>query len=162
MNIETISQHPDFPQMTWVVIEQPRNEAFRFEYDPHSGRFTRSTHRSLFFDRGFSGAYGWMGGLGAPPNPHFDVILFTEQSPQPGDVLLGHISGVFFRSDGDHKFVAIDQQLIESGWQASIAALDAARHSELLALYPRVGPNEGWRDAEEARQYLASHAPSHD
>jgi len=37
-----------------------------------SGIFARTAYKSLFYDRGFSGVYGWIGGLGTPPEPHYD------------------------------------------------------------------------------------------
>ena len=161
MNSKTVTLHPDFPEKIWVVIEQPRNEPCRFAYDPVSGSFERTTYKSLIYDRSFSGAYGWIGGLGAPPAPHYDVILFTQQNPQPGDILLSYLCGMFYRGDGDHKFVAVDGQQIGRMTRADLAALDQIRYDELMALYPRVGENEGWRGVEDALDYLKNHLPSH-
>ena len=111
MNIETLSLHPDFPEKSWVVIEQPRHELYRLVYDPASGTFTRTTLKSLVYERGFSGAYGWLGGLGIPPEPHFDVLLITEKDPDLA-IFLKDVYVVFsIRGDGDHKFVALDTDL---------------------------------------------------
>lgn len=162
MNSKTVTLHPEFPEKVWVVIEQPRNEPYRFAYDPLTGTFARTTYKSLIYDRGFSGAYGWIGGLGTPPEPHYDVILFTQQNPQPGDILLSYLCGMFYRGDGDHKFVAIDSQLIGTVTRPDLATLDQTSYGELMALYPHVGEKEGWRGVEEAIAYLKTHKPSHD
>ena len=103
MKLQYIGLHPEFPYTVWVIVEQPRHEPYRFVYDPQSGAFTRTTHKSLGYDRGFNGAYGWIAGTGMPPNPHFDVIVVTQQDLQPGAVLEAYICGMFKRRDGDHN-----------------------------------------------------------
>ncbi len=110
MNLATVGLHPDFPEKVWVVVEQPKGEPHRLRYDRASGSFERTPHKSLTFERGFSGAYGWVGGLGTPPAPHLDVLLLTHQDRKVGDVLLGFVCGVFYRGDGDHKLVAPDAE----------------------------------------------------
>jgi len=159
---KTVSAHSDFPEKLWIVVEQPRNEPYRFSYDPISGTFTRTNYKSLVYDRGFSGAYGWIGGLGAPPEPHYDVFLFTKQNPQPGDILLGFLCGVFYRNDGDHKFVAVDDGLNHTMARADLAFLDHASRDELMRLYPHMGENEGWHGVDEALAYLKTNKASHD
>jgi hypothetical protein len=52
MNSKTVALHPDFPEKIWAVIEPPRNEPFRFSYDPTNGIFTRTAYKSLIYDRG--------------------------------------------------------------------------------------------------------------
>ena len=78
MSLESISLHRDFPELVWVIVEQPRDEPFRLEYDPVHNTFNQSQFKSLLYGRGFSGAYGWIGGLGTPPEPHCDVILTRQ------------------------------------------------------------------------------------
>ena len=160
--IKNINIHPDFPKKVWVIVEQPRNEPYRFAYDPKSNHFTRTAYKSLIYERGFSGAYGWIGGMGTPPEPHFDILLLTKQNPQLGEVLLSYICGVFFRSDGDHKFVAIDAEWKKIVSRANLASLDKSTYAELMRLYPRIGENEGWYDVEEAYSYLKQNKPTHD
>ena len=161
MNVPTVSLHPDFPEKVWVVVEQPRSEPHRLRYDRVSGSFERTPHKSLMFERGFSGAYGWVGGLGTPPEPHLDILLLTHQNPQPGNVLLGVICGVFYRGDGDHKLVALDAERRAEMTGADIDALDKPTQDELLRLYPDVREHEGWHGAEEARAYLRSSLQSY-
>ena len=162
MDVKTISLHPDFPEKVWVIIEQPRHEPYRFSYDPIQNVFSRTTYKSLFYVRGFSGVYGWIGGTGTPPGLHYDVLLLTEQNPQPGNVLLGYLCGVFYRRDGDHKFVAMDADWRSKVAQADLTSLSKEAFDELMNLYPEVGENEGWYGAEEAFSHLKQNKPVHD
>ena len=157
MDINSIILHPEFPKKVWVIVEQPRNEPYRMNYDPVKGTFTRLPNKSLFYERGFaSGVYGWIGGSGIPPGPHHDVILLTEQSPSCGDVLLGHICGVFLRQDNDHKFAAVDNEIRQGMKTADLASLDEVYTRELLQLFPKIGKGEGWFGAEVAFSYLGN------
>ena len=155
MNITTVGLHPD-PEKVWIVVEQPKGEPHRLRYNRASGSFERTPHKSLTFERGFSGAYGWVGGLGTSPEPHLDVLLLTHQNPQPGDVLSGVVCGVFFRGDGDHKLVALGAERRATVARADFFALDSTTQDELRRLYPDVRENEGWYGVEEARACLRS------
>jgi len=162
MDAKTVVLHADFPDRFWVVVEQPGDEPCRLEYDPATGSFQRTDIGSLIYARGFRGAYGWIGGLGAPPQPHFDVLLVTDGNPQAGEILLGHLCGMFRRGDGDHKFVALDDRLLGRVARPDLECLDPGWRTQLLGLYPRIGPGEGWFGAWPARAYLAVHPPDHD
>ncbi len=162
MNSKSVVLHPDYPDKAWIVVEQSRDEPMRMRYEPVTGTFRRSADYSLLHHRGFTGAYGWIGGTGAPPDPHFDVMVLTRENLQPGDVLLGHICGVFIRGDGDHKFVAMDNAWRHRAGCDCFDRLDAATQDELRRLYPRVDPGEGWFGAAYARDYLRNHEPLHD
>ena len=162
MDIQTVALHPNFPQQVWIVIEQPRHAPYRYNYDPVTNAFTETAYKSLFYDRGFRGAYGWIGGIGAPPDPHFDVLLLTDQRLQPGDIVPGYICGIFLRSDGDHKFVALDSAWRNRVTQADLAELDANTNTELRRLYPYIGEHEGWFGAATAQAYLQHNQPSHE
>lgn len=146
--------HPEFPHKVWVVVEQPRNEMYRFIYDPASETFSRSTIKSLIYVRGFSGVYGWIGGTGIPPGLHHDILLFTRQYPACGDFLTGHICGVFLRQDNDHKFVAVDEEIRQRMTGADLSFLEKAHYNELLQLYPRVDEGEGWYGVKVAISQL--------
>lgn len=162
MDRKSISLHPEFPQKLWVVIEQPPGEPNRFAYDPVQDEFTRTSRKSLPYERGFSGAYGWIGGTGTPPEPHFDVFLLTKQKPETGDILPGHLCGFFYRNDGDHKFIAVDSELAATLPQVDLAYLDSALYIELMQLYPQIGENEGWHGAQEAINFLKANKPVQD
>src|SRR4051794_2427164 len=107
IDFRVLSLHPGFPDQVWVVVEQPAHEPYRLAYDPGQGAFVRTGVRSLPHARGFSGAYGWIGGLGMPPGPHFDVLLVTRTAWEAGAVVPAYLCGVFYRHDGDHKLVAL-------------------------------------------------------
>jgi len=161
MDLNSIALHHEFPQKVWVIVEQPKNEPHRFTYDPVNQTFSRSSHKSLIYDRGFSGVYGWIGGSGVPPEPHHDVLLFTTHFPAVGEVLLGYICGVFLRQDNDHKFVAVDNEIRSTMSTPDLSSLDKAFYEELLRLYPRIDEGEGWYGAETAFSKLLQ-GSSHD
>ena len=124
MAINSIALHIEFPQKVWVIVKQPKNESHRFTYDPASQTFSRSSSKSLIYDRGFSGVYSWIGGTGVPPAPHHDVLLFTTKFPASGQILLGHICGVFLRQENDHKFVAVDDEIRDDMTAANLSSLN--------------------------------------
>ncbi len=159
--IDTLPLHPEYPLKVWVVVEQPRSEAYRVSYDPECGVFSKTAYKSLLHARGFRGVYGWIGGSGIPPEPHYDVLLLTEQVALPGEIIEGWVSGVFFRRDGDHKFVAMDEEFRRKTGNADIQSLKKEESEELLRLYPEVREGEGWFGADVARDYLANNSPVH-
>jgi hypothetical protein len=161
VSINTIRLHPEFPYKVWVVVEQPRDDVYRFTYNPADETFSRSNIRSLMVTRGFRGVYGWVGGTGLPPAPHHDVLLVTGQSPSCGDILTGHIVGVFLRKDKDHKFVAVDDEIRQGMPDADLVFLDKAHYNELLNLYPRIDEGEGWYGKDVAISHLQM-MPLHD
>jgi len=163
-SINSLGLHPAFPERVWAVIEQRKGEPQRVAYDPVSQLFHLTETRSLLHVRGFSGVYGWIGGTGIPPDPHFDVLMFTDLDPQPGAVLDGVICGVFFRGDGDHKFVAVDDRWVARMPRPDLSALPQDSYTELLRLYPRVDETkgEGWFGADAAIEYLETHRPNLD
>jgi inorganic pyrophosphatase len=160
--IETIQLHLEFPEKVWVIVEQPRDEPIRLAYDPATRTFQPTTYKSLMYHRGFRGAYGWIGGSGTPPGPHFDVMLLTDQNPRPGDVLEGYICGVFFRRDGDYKFVVLDVELRHTVSFPDLSALDEETYKNLTGIYPEIGEGEGWLGAAVAHEYLRKNQASHD
>jgi len=162
MEITALTLHPNHPEQAWIVVEQPRGEPYRLQINPQDGTFTRTEHLSLIYKRGFHGVYGWIGGTGCPPAPHFDVLLLTHQAPQPGEVIHGFICGMFKRRDGDHKFVAVDDQIRAEIPRADLNALKKPAFEDLLCLYPLIGQDEGWYSAEVARSYLNNNQPTHD
>ena len=162
MQIESIKLHPEFPEKVWVIVEQPRGEPIRLAYDPESHAFKPTEYKSLIYHRGFQGCYGWIGGSGIPPQPHFDVLFLTNCETSPGDVLEGYICGVFVRRDGDHKFVALDVDLRHTVSSPDLSAVDKAVYENLISVYPEVGEGEGWFGAEFAQEYLRNNRAFHD
>jgi inorganic pyrophosphatase len=162
MDLRNLTLHPNFPEQVWVVVEQPRGEPYRLQFDPVQGIFKRTEHLALTFTRRFSGVYGWIGGTGLPPAPHFDVLLCTRQSPQPGEVVQGHVCGMFKHQSGDHKFVAVDDEMRHTLSSVTLTALSRSLFEELICLYPLVRNGEGWFCAETAVAYLKNNQPTHD
>ena len=161
-NLRQLSLHPEYPDKAWIVIEQPPGELFRIQFNPVNNSFERTVLRSLVYERGFSGAYGWIGGTGLPPAPHFDVLLFTRLDLKPGDIIPGHICGVFLHNSGDHKFVALDDVHLAFFGTNDLHGLPPDTQSELFGVYPRVGADEGWYGCPFARDFLVHNQPSHD
>jgi len=143
-------------------VEQPRDEPIRLAYDPESQTFKPTLYKSLIHHRGFQGCYGWIGGSGIPPQPHFDVLFLTDRGTAPGDVLEGYICGVFIRRDGDHKFVVLDAKLRHTVLSPDLSALDKSTCENLTSVYPEIGEGEGWFDAKFAQEYLRKNHASHD
>jgi hypothetical protein len=98
---------------------------------------------------------------GIPPAPHHDVLLFTNQSPSFGDILAGHICGVFIRRNHDHKFLAVDDVIRSVMVTADLPSLQKDLYDEMLRLYPRIDEGEGWYNAETALAQLLKQ-PLHD
>lgn len=163
-SIGALRLHSEHPRRAWVVVEQPKGERTRFSYDPVTDAFVATDFESLLWHRNFSGVYGWIGGTGLPPDPHFDVLLFTDGTPTFGAILEGHICGMFMRGDGDHKFIAVDEAWSQRMRRNDILALPRESLVELLAVYPKVDAarGEGWFGGDHARAYLAANDPQRD
>lgn len=161
MDFSAVTFHPEYPQKVWVIVEQPRNEPDRYSYDSVSKSFYRKSYKSVAYARRFSGVYGWVGGSGIPPAPHHDVFLFTNQSPSFGDILTGHVCGVFIRQNNDHKFIAVDDEIRNTMVSADLPCLRKDLYDELLRLYPRIDEGDGWHNVEIAFSHLLKR-PLHD
>lgn len=123
-----------------MIIEQTRHYKNRIEYNPTNNSFTETNQLSLFYARECPYPYGWIKESGSPPGYHEDVILISELEHGLGDQLEIKLIGIFKRTDGDHKLVAvpIDSE-VEDLFQLSELALNY-----LKRLYPRIDEGEGW------------------
>lgn len=162
MDCSTLALHAQHPRVIYAVIEQPPGEVFRLRYEPGTGEFVRTESLSLAHARGYRGVYGWIAGTGVPPGLHHDVFVLTDQHLSPGDVVVCSLCGMFKRSDGDHKFVALAADLLEKGEPAELHLLSERRRTALFAVYPVVGPDEGWLGADVAARELSANPPTHD
>jgi len=154
MDIKSVKLHPNFPEKVWVVVEQPGDEVYRLSYDRKRNKFVQTANRSLIYEREFKGVYGWVGGMGIPPEKHCDVLMLTHQNHQVGEVILGYVCGVFYRKDGDHKIVALDAEWRRKVSRANLETLDETTYNNLMGLYPRIDEGEGWYSVDEALTYL--------
>ncbi len=136
-----------------IVIEQPAGLAQRLRYDPDRDTFVPTQAISLLHARGFPGSCGWIAGIGEPPGPHWDVLLCSTMAFTPGTRVAAPLCGVFRRAGGDHKFVAHGR---DPGLSADATQDDLPElwRSRLAALYPVVGPGEGWFGAAVARRLV--------
>lgn len=123
-----------------AVIEQTYEYKKRMLYEPDTKTFKESEYDSLHYVRGFQFPYGWIKESGTPPEPHWDVIVMSDYHFELGDEIPVKIVGVFVRNDGDHKFVAVEEQRdLNELDQLSLEEINA-----LHQLYSRVKPGEGW------------------
>jgi inorganic pyrophosphatase len=162
LSLRDLGRHPAYPRQVWVVIEQPRGAPFRYQFDPDTDTFQQTGFKSLLYARGFSGAYGWIAGTGTPPGPHYDALLVTALDLRPGDVVPGHVCGLFVRADNDHKFVVLDEASRARLDQPDFSRLEAPAAAELRGLYPQVSAGEGWFGSALAYEYLLQRPPTHD
>lgn len=161
LDTSTLKLHANHPAWVWVVVEQPRGERFRVEFSPSTGIFSRSESLSLLCARGFTGLYGWIGGTGAPPGSHHDVMVLSQSDAQSGDILEARICGMFKRADGDNKFVAIGLDIPAQG-EPDLFQLPKALQDEVYAVYLELGDGEAWLGGDAARTFLMSNAATHD
>ena len=136
--------------MLHMIVEQTRDYPMRMEYDPVTGKFREREHRSLAFERGFTKPYGWIKESGTPPQPHWDCILLSDKDFALGDEVDIRIIGIFQRSDGDHKFIAVEP----SRETHDLSEITEEEREELHRLYPYVREGEGWFGRERAKWCL--------
>ena len=123
-----------------AVIEQTYDYRKRIQYQPDTKTFVESEYDSLHYVRGFRYPYGWIKESGTPPEPHWDVMVMSDLHFKLGDEIPVKIIGVFFRNDGDHKFVAVEEQCNKN----ELDQLTIEETKALHQLYPHVRPGEGW------------------
>ncbi len=151
--------HWNHPETIGIVIEQPRSEPWRVEFDERTGQFHLTNQRALLYQRGFPGHYGWISGTGTPPGVHYDVFVLDEFPAQPGDIREGFILGIFIRADGDHKFVADARPALQRG--QDLFTLPPDEQQRIFQLYPRVDAGEGWLGRDKALSWLMTQPPTH-
>ncbi|MCL2814836.1 MAG: hypothetical protein FWD23_09575 [Oscillospiraceae bacterium] len=142
--------------MDYIIVEQTKEYKKRITYDPIKNSFSEMEHDCIFLHRGFTHPYGWLKGSGTPPEEHLDVFLLSQENCSLGDELPIKIVGIFKRSDGDHKLIAISPEREE----LDFAQLPENEKNDLHRLYPRVGDGEGWFGAETAKEIIADYMTS--
>ena len=134
----------------YVIVEQRRNDRFRNEYNPKTNTFEQTESKSLFFEREFSGLYGWLDGYGNPPNKHLDVIVSTNNEYELGDKIKIKIIGVFLRNDKDNKLIGIEQTRYED----ELEELPINELNMIKKVYPIIKEKEGWFGKEIAMRVI--------
>ncbi len=135
-----------------AVIEQTREYENRMRYVPETRSFRETDRQSLASRRRFLQPYGWIKESGTPPCPHWDVIVMTDRRCGLGEEIAVRLIGVFVRSDGDHKFIAVERRRDID----DIKKLTAKEKADLNRLYPRAGAGEGFFGRERALEIMST------
>ena len=145
--------------MFHMIIEQTYNYPKRMIYQPATHNFIESEYKSLFYERGFTGPYGWIKESGTPPAKHLDCLLMPEPISGPnksyelGTELEVKVIGVFKRNDFDHKYVVVETSRDIS----DISELADTEILELHKLYPHIREGEGWFGRDIAMHCMEHH-----
>ena len=131
-------------------IEQTYDQPRRMKYIPETDSFIEKDCASLSYERNVRQPYGWLVESGTPPCEHLDVIVMTDKKYALGDTERVRIIGVFLRSDGDNKLVAVplDRDIDD------FSQLDDSEKEDMLRLYPGKYKGEGWFGREAAKQVV--------
>ncbi len=96
---------PAAPVLVYAVVENPRGSTTRIRYDPAAARFVAEPRP---FPWPLPAHYGWIPGtLCDADDDALDVLVPDPGHTAPGAVLVGRPVGVMYRSDGDHKILAL-------------------------------------------------------
>jgi inorganic pyrophosphatase len=116
------------------------------QYDSFTDSFHTTEFKSLLFERGYTGSYGWITETGTPPEKHLDVLFLSDNKVEVGQRLPSKIIGCFQRSDGDHKFIGVP----ENSQFSCYSELPMETRIMLSDVYPMIKENEMWLTADEA------------
>jgi len=133
-----------------TIVEQRKTDEYRNKYNPNTGIFDKTEFKSLLFQRGFTGIYGWIIGYGSPPGKHLDIMTLTETDYELGTIIDIKIIGVFIRKDKDNKFVGVETNRKENDFNE----LSLEDRNTLMNLYPIIKNGEGWFGNDKAIELL--------
>ena len=136
-------------------IEQTSAYPKRMHYMPNTDTFEAKDCDSLSFIRNVPQPSGWIKESGTPPCEHLDVIVMTDAPCKLGQEIPVRVIGVFCRSDGDNKLVAVPADRPEE----DISELSDKEKDDLRRLYPKVDESrgEGWFGRARAEQVISDH-----
>ena len=132
-------------------IEQTSAYPKRMHYMPNTDTFEEKEYSSLSYERNVPQPSGWIKKSGTPPCEHLDVIVMTDEPCELGDEIPVRVIGVFCRTDGDNKLVAVPKSRNET----DISELPEKETGDLHRLYPKIGKGEGWFGKGRAEQIIA-------
>ncbi len=137
-----------------MIIEQTSRYPMRMQYDPHTRTFSATEYQDLGHARGVVSAYGWLEGCGTPPGHHLDIFLSTDTPErfELGQPVAVRVIGVFVRNDGDDKLVGVEIDRPERRFEE----LPESERQNLMRMYPRIDPGEGWFSVERAEAVIAA------
>jgi 8-oxo-dGTP diphosphatase len=146
---------PAPPVLVYAVIENPRGSTVRIRYDTAAAEFRPEARP---FPWPLPVHYGWIPGtLCVADGAELDVLVPDPGHTAPGAVLIGRPIGVMYRSDGDHKVLALRADAgtaypdINEG--AQLPELQAQVVRWLRDFRPEVQAT-GWGDAAAARRLI--------
>jgi len=131
-----------------AIIEQRNDDEYRNKYKDNM--FIKTEYKSILFQRGFIGVYGWIDGYGFPPNKHLDIMIITESNYNLGESIEVKVIGVFIRNDEDHKIIGIESDRIEENW----IELPIEEKEMIMNIYPNIREGEGWHGKEKAKEVI--------
>lgn len=136
-----------------MIVEQTSAYPMRMKYVPETKTFIATEYQCLHAARGVAAVYGWLVGYGTPPEHHLDIFLSTDDPErfELGQSVAVRVIGVFVRNDGDHKLVGVEVDRPERRFDN----LSEAERQNLMKLYPRIDPGEGWFSVERAEAVIA-------
>jgi len=134
-------------------IEQTWDYPHRMKYVAETDSFIEKEDMSLSYYRNVKQPYGWIKESGTPPQEHLDVMIMTDSHFELGDEVPVRIIGVFCRSDGDNKFVAVetDRQITD------FSELSQTEIDDCYRLYKPFTPEEGWFGRDRAEQEITAY-----
>ncbi len=146
---------PAPPVLVYAVIENPRGSTTRIRYDTTAAAF-RPEPRP--FPWPLPVHYGWVPGtLCAADGTELDIMVADPAPTAPGAVLVARPVGVMYRSDGDHKVLALRADTgtayPETTEAAQLPAVQAETVRWLRDWRPTVQVT-GWGDAAAARRLV--------
>lgn len=139
-----------------AVIEQTSNYRKRMKYIPESNSFVETEYDCLMYLRNVKQPYGWIKESGTPPEKHLDIYIMSDREFTLGEEVEAEIIGVFFRTDGDHKFVGVlnDREITD------FSQLEESEKEDLKRLYGGKYSGEGWYGREKAEEVLREYFES--
>jgi 8-oxo-dGTP diphosphatase len=146
---------PAAPVLVYVVIENPRGSTERIRYDARAGAFHPEGRP---FPWPLPIHYGWIPGTLNPADAaELDVLVPDPGHTSPGASLVARPIGVMYRSDGDHKVLALraDSGTAYPDTTEAAALPDAqAMTVRWLRDYKADVETTGWGDSAAARRLI--------
>jgi 8-oxo-dGTP diphosphatase len=146
---------PAAPVLVYVVIENPRGSTERIRYDTAADAF-RPEGRPFPWPLPIH--YGWIPGtLCTADDAELDVLVPDPGHTSPGASLVARPVGVMYRSDGDHKVLALRADAgtayPDTTEAAQLSDVQAETVRWLRDYRPEVQAT-GWGDAAAARRLI--------
>ncbi|MGQ9493713.1 MAG: inorganic diphosphatase [Anaerolineae bacterium] len=150
------------PNIVYVVIEIPRGQRNKYEYNKHLGVIQLS--RVLFSPMHYPGDYGFIPQTCGDDGDPLDILVMVTEPTFPGCIIEARPIGVFHMTDGveaDDKILAVPAADPLFGSYHSVKDVPPhflAEVSHFFQTYKQLEGIEvtpiGWEDAEVARECI--------